>query len=106
MPVDAALEFEADVGSELFELQTILNQMEKRQRTCLVFLDACRNNPLARNLARAMGLDDVRSVGITEGLVEQKVSAGTLIGLPRNPNTSLMMASERMAISQKRCSNN
>ena len=36
-------------------------------------------------LARAMGLDDVRSAGITEGLVEQKVSAGTLIGFATQP---------------------
>ena len=32
-----------------------------------------------------MGLDDVRSAGITEGLVEQKVSAGTLIGFATQP---------------------
>ena len=32
-----------------------------------------------------MGLDDVRSVGITEGLVEQKVSAGTLIRFATQP---------------------
>jgi hypothetical protein len=85
VPVDAAPESEADVDLELIELQTILNGMAKSQRTCLVFLDACRDNPLARNLARAMRLDDARSAGITEGLVEQKVSAGTLIGFATQP---------------------
>jgi formylglycine-generating enzyme required for sulfatase activity len=84
VPVDAVLEFEADIGSELFELQHILNEMERPRRTSIVLLDACRNNPLARNLARAMGLD-VRSAGITEGLAEQKVVAGTLIAYATHP---------------------
>jgi hypothetical protein len=37
--------------------------MERLNRTSLIFLYACRNNPLARNLARAMGLSDVRAAG-------------------------------------------
>ncbi len=85
VPVDAALAYEADVGSELFELQYILNQMERPNRTSIVLLDACRNNPLARNLARAMGLGDARSAGIVEGLAEQKVVAGTLIAYATQP---------------------
>ena len=85
VPVDAALAYEADVGSELFELQYILNQMERRNRTSIVLLDACRNNPLARNLARAMGLSDTRDAGITEGLAEQRVVAGTLIAYATQP---------------------
>lgn len=59
VPVDAALEHEADVQLELIAVQTILAQMEVGNRTSLVILDACRNNPLARNLARAMGTRSV-----------------------------------------------
>ena len=85
VPIDAALETEGDVGSELYELQYILNQMERPKRTSIVLLDACRNNPLARNLARAMGLGDTRSAGITEGLAAQQVVAGTLIAYATQP---------------------
>jgi formylglycine-generating enzyme required for sulfatase activity len=85
VPIDATLELESDVGSELFELQSLLNQMERRDRTSIVMLDACRNNPLVQNLARAMGLADARSAGITEGLAEQRVVAGTLIAYATQP---------------------
>jgi uncharacterized caspase-like protein len=54
VPVDAALEHEADVQLELVAVQTILAQMELGNRTSILLLDSCRNNPLARNLARAM----------------------------------------------------
>lgn len=76
---------EASVALELVELQAILNQMERPRRTSIVILDACRNNPLARNLARAMGLDGPRAAGITEGLANQKVVAGTLIAFGTQP---------------------
>ena len=84
MPVDATLEMQSDVGSELFELQRILNEMENPSRTSLVFLDACRNNPLVQNLAQAMGLE-ARDARLGEGLAEQKVAAGTLIAYATQP---------------------
>lgn len=85
VPIDAALEYEADVGSELFELQRILNQMERPKRTSVVLLDACRNNPLAQNLARAMGVGGTRSSHLPSGLGEQKVVSGTLIAYATQP---------------------
>jgi uncharacterized caspase-like protein len=66
VPVDAALEHEVDVHLELVAAQTILAQMEVGNRTSILMLDACRDNPLARNLARAMGT--VRSTAVGEGL--------------------------------------
>ena len=83
VPVDAALEHEADVQLELIAVQTILAQMEVGNRTSLVILDACRNNPLARNLARAMG---TRSVAIGEGLGRIESGIGTFIAFATSPN--------------------
>jgi formylglycine-generating enzyme required for sulfatase activity len=85
VPVDAELQVEADVNLELLELQSILNQMERPGRNSIVLLDACRNNPLAKNLARAMGLGGTRAAGIVEGLAEQKVVAGSLIAYATHP---------------------
>jgi uncharacterized caspase-like protein len=48
-PVDARLADEADLHFEALPLSLVLTQLEREPRTSLVFLDACRDNPLARN---------------------------------------------------------
>jgi hypothetical protein len=50
--------------------------------TNIIFLDACRTNPLARNLARAMG---TRSVEIGRGLAPVESGVGTLISFSTQP---------------------
>ncbi|MEQ1716534.1 MAG: caspase family protein, partial [Hyphomicrobium sp.] len=57
IPTDAKLERERDVEFEAVSLDFVLKQMEidRDSKTSIIFLDACRNNPLARNLARSMG---------------------------------------------------
>jgi hypothetical protein len=47
-----------------------------------MFLDACRDNPLARNLARAMG---TRSAQIGQGLAPVESGVGTLISFSTQP---------------------
>jgi hypothetical protein len=56
--------------------------MERETQTNILFLDACRNNPLARNLARAMG---TRSLEIGRGLAPVESGAGTLISFSTQP---------------------
>jgi hypothetical protein len=56
--------------------------MERTVRTSLLFLDACRDNPLARNLARAMG---ARSSAIGRGLAPAQSGVGTLISFSTQP---------------------
>ena len=53
LPVDARLWEELGLDFEALALNAILRQM--RSRVNLVLLDACRDNPLAKNLARSMG---------------------------------------------------
>ena len=87
LPTDARLSSEGDVDFEAVPLHLVLKQMEREAKTSLVLLDACRDNPLARNLARAMG---TRSGQIAQGLAEVKVGVGTLIGFSTQPgNVSL-----------------
>ena len=52
MPTDARLAKEADVDWETVPLTLVLRHMQAQAKTSLVFLDACRDNPLARTLAR------------------------------------------------------
>jgi hypothetical protein len=82
IPIDARLAGEGDVDFETLPLSLVLKQMEREAKTSLVLLDACRDNPLARNLARSMG---TRAVTIGTGLAEVKTGIGTLIGFSTQP---------------------
>lgn len=80
--VDARLDDEVSLSFEAVEIGTILGLMERRRRTSLVFLDACRDNPLTRNLGRSMG---TRSSAIGQGLARVESGAGTLIAFATQP---------------------
>ena len=60
-PIDARIESEADLDFATVDLDLIVRNMEREQRTNIVFLDACRDNPMTSNLARKMG---TRSVAV------------------------------------------
>ena len=59
-----------------------MRQMEREERVNLVFLDACRDNPLARNLALSMG---TRSASVGTGLAAVETGVGTLISYATQP---------------------
>ena len=84
VPVDAKLESERDLDFEAVRLDFILKQMElgREDKTNIVFLDACRDNPLARNLARSMG---TRSASIGKGLAQVQTGVGTFISYSTQP---------------------
>jgi hypothetical protein len=64
----AKLESEFLVSAEAIEVDGIVRMMEARAATNIVFLDACRNNPLAENLRRsALGS---RSLAVGSGLAK------------------------------------
>ncbi|MEC9343635.1 MAG: caspase family protein, partial [Pseudomonadota bacterium] len=80
-PVDAKLEFESDLDFETIPLEFIQRQMEREVKTLLLFLDACRDNPLTRSFKSAS-----RSGGVGKGLAELKSAPGTLIAFATDPN--------------------
>jgi hypothetical protein len=82
VPVDAKLAAEGDADFETVQLSLVLKQMEREAKTSIVLLDACRDNPLARNLARSMG---TRSPVVSQGLAEVRTAVGTLIGYSTQP---------------------
>ncbi len=84
VPTDAQLQGERDLEFETVALDFIMRQMEigREGKTNIVFLDACRDNPLARNLARAMG---TRSVGVGRGLAEVQAGVGTFVAYATKP---------------------
>jgi tripartite-type tricarboxylate transporter receptor subunit TctC len=82
VPVDAELTTEAALDFEMVRLDLVHRTMEREAPTNILILDACRNNPLARNLARAMG---TRSATIGRGLAAVESGAGTLISFSTQP---------------------
>jgi caspase domain-containing protein len=84
VPVDAALRVERDLDFEAVSVDFVLKQMEleREGKTNVVFLDACRDNPLARNLARSMG---TRSTAVGQGLAQVQTGVGTFIAYSTQP---------------------
>ncbi|MEZ5842463.1 MAG: caspase family protein [Hyphomicrobiaceae bacterium] len=100
VPVDARLETERDLEFEAVRLDFLLAQMEldREGKTSLVFLDACRDNPLARNLARSMG---TRSASLGKGLAQVQSGVGTFIAYATQPgNVALDGASANSPFSE------
>ena len=87
VPIDAQLKAVEALDFEMVGLDVVQRTMESAGETNILFVDACRDNPLSRNLARAMG---TRSTAIGSGLVAQEVGSGTLISFSTQPgNVSL-----------------
>ncbi|MBZ9669067.1 caspase domain-containing protein [Mesorhizobium sp. ES1-3] len=84
LPVDAALEDETSLDFEAVSVDFILRQMSRETSIRLVFLDACRDNPLADVLAKTAGIK-----GASSGLAEIPIEnggAGTLVAFAASPN--------------------
>ena len=66
----------------MVKVDVVHRVMERLTNTNMLFLDACRDNPLSRNLARAMG---TRSADIGRGLAVVESGVGTLISFSTQP---------------------
>jgi hypothetical protein len=83
VPIDAALESEVDLPFEAVSVDVVLDLMEQTTPLRLVFLDACRDNPLARRLAISA---PSRSLGVGRGLARMNNRVGTLIAFATEPD--------------------
>lgn len=92
LPTDARLSSEGDVDFESIPLLLILKQMEREAKASLLLLDACRDNPIARNLARTMG---TRAATVGQGLAEVRTGVGTLISFSTQPGNVALDGSGR-----------
>jgi uncharacterized caspase-like protein len=92
VPVDAKLITRAAVNFEMVRLDLIQRTMEQETKTNIIFLDACRDNPLARNLARVLG---TRSASIGRGLALVESGEGTLISFSTQPGNVALDGSGR-----------
>ena len=82
VPVDARGESAGALDFEMVRLDLLHRTMEREAQTNIIFLDACRDNPLARDLARSLG---TRSTEVGRGLAAVESGVGTLISFSTQP---------------------
>jgi len=82
VPIDAQLTTVSALDFETVRLDLVHRTMEREAKTNILFFDACRDNPLSRNLARAMG---TRSAEVGLGLTAVETGVGTLISFSTQP---------------------
>ena len=84
LPVDARLERERDLVYEGLPLGVVLAEVAQAERLGLVILDACRDNPLADRLRRALG--PIRSRVVGQGLARvENLPGDTMIAFSTKP---------------------
>jgi uncharacterized caspase-like protein len=79
-PIDAQLKSESDLDFEAVQLDLVLKNMVRNAATSIVFLDACRDNPLAANLAQVG-----RSLDVGRGLARIETPASMMIVYATEP---------------------
>lgn len=92
IPVDAKLEQPGDLALDAIDVGVIMAQMEAEKRVNIIILDACRDNPLARSLARSFG---TRSSTVGQGLTAIPGAIGTLIAFATQPDNVALDGSGR-----------
>ena len=89
VPIDAKADEPDALEFEMVRVDVIHRIMERQTNTNILFLDACRDNPLTRNLARSMG---TRSTEIGKGLAAVESGVGTLISFSTQPGNVALTA--------------
>src|SRR5258705_4584772 len=80
IPVDATLETDTDVLDETLSLDRVMFAVEPAKQLRLIILDACRDNPFAKNMKRTIA---ARAIGRGLARVE-----------PSSPNTMIAFAAK------------
>ncbi len=76
VPVDARVEKSSAIDFELVNVSMVTNYMGGEKSVGIALLDACRDNPFARTLSRALGN---RSNQVNAGLTQLKSDQGGLL---------------------------
>ena len=87
VPVDARIETASDLNFSAISLDYVLRQMDAEQRVNIVFLDACRDNPLAQTMDRKLA---TRQASVGRGLASIKGSIDTLIAFSTEPDKTAL----------------
>lgn len=85
VPVDAKAEDRLSLKFEMIDVRDLIEGMTDQSRINLIFLDSCRNNPLARSLASRLGTS--RSASIGKGMAQVTIDgSGVLVAFATAPD--------------------
>jgi hypothetical protein len=77
LPVEATIENESSLQFQTIDSEIILRAMSGPGKNAIALLDACRDNPLSRSLARSLGR--TRSTAVQQGLAVPTIAGGGLL---------------------------
>ena len=83
VPVDAQVEYEAEIDISLVSLSGVMQQLERGSKTNIIFLDACRDNPFEKQLSRS---ENRSAASIAKGLGRVQTGSGTFIAFSTQPD--------------------
>jgi hypothetical protein len=85
MPIGAHLQDEVSVRFDLVALEEVQRALDRSAGVRVLVLDACRNNPLAAELARSMRASN-RGAGLMRGLARIEQARGTVVAYSTQAN--------------------
>lgn len=85
LPVDAKLEDDVGLRYEAISLDQVRAAVEEASGVKIIILDACRNNPLASNLARSFA-GNTRAVSPNRGLARIEQTTGMVVAYATQAN--------------------
>lgn len=83
VPVDAELKTELHAKNRTIDIDAVMHDAMSEAKRKLVLLDACRDNPFAKQIQST--LPKTRSTAVTSGLAEMRSGEGTLIAFATGP---------------------
>ncbi len=84
VPTDARVEYEAELDLALIPFPVVMQQLQRGSRINIVLLDACRDNPFAKDLSRTLGTRSASALG--RGLSRVQTTSGTFIAFATQPD--------------------
>ena len=84
VPTDAKVEYEAELDIALIPVPLVMQQLGRGSRVNIVLLDACRDNPFAKDLSRTLGTRSSSALG--RGLSRIQTASGTFIAFATQPD--------------------
>ncbi len=84
VPIDANVEYEAELDISLVPFSVVMQQLTRGSRINIALLDACRDNPFAKELSRSMGTRAIGGLG--RGLSRTPAVSGSFIAYATQPD--------------------
>ncbi len=84
VPTDAKVEYEAELDIALIPVPLVMQQLARGSRVNIVILDACRDNPFAKDLSRTLGTRSSSALG--RGLSRIQTASGAFIAFATQPD--------------------